>query len=185
MRELRDDDRQNLPTFLADVDRLAEEIGARWPEGVTAAEGVAEQRRGRVPALGDATEIEPIAEWLDARFGVDALWLFGSQVTGQVGPDSDVDLAALFRNRPSPPELFDAQQDLAELLGQPVDLVDLDRASPILAMQVLRHGRLLLDRNPRRRIDFVAHAPGRYEDVLIVRREAERTLLERVRHGRS
>lgn len=29
----------------ADLDRLAEEIGARWPEGVTAAEAVREERR--------------------------------------------------------------------------------------------------------------------------------------------
>jgi prevent-host-death family protein len=31
--------------FWRDVDELAEEIGAHWPEGVTAAEAVAEQRR--------------------------------------------------------------------------------------------------------------------------------------------
>ena len=29
----------------ADMDRLAEEIGARWPEGLSAAEAVSEQRR--------------------------------------------------------------------------------------------------------------------------------------------
>ncbi len=30
----------------AEIDRLAEEISARWPKGVTAADAVAEQRRG-------------------------------------------------------------------------------------------------------------------------------------------
>lgn len=129
--------------------------------------------------LGRAIEI------LDDRFGLDALWLFGSHAVGRAGADSDVDLAALFRRRSSPIDLLDAQQDLAELLSCEVDLVDLDRASPVLAMQVLRHGKLLLDRNPRRRIDFVARAPGRYEDVIITRREAERALLERVRSGRA
>jgi hypothetical protein len=34
------------------------------------------------------------------------------------------------------------------LLGRAVDLVDLDQASPILAYQVLEHGRLLVDRDP-------------------------------------
>jgi len=29
-----------------EIDRLAEEIGARWPDGVSAADAVAEQRRG-------------------------------------------------------------------------------------------------------------------------------------------
>jgi antitoxin (DNA-binding transcriptional repressor) of toxin-antitoxin stability system len=31
--------------FWAEVARLAEEIGSRWPEGVTAVEAVREQRR--------------------------------------------------------------------------------------------------------------------------------------------
>lgn len=38
---------------------------------------------------------------LDERFGVDALWLFGSEAQGRARPDSDVDLAGLFRRRPT------------------------------------------------------------------------------------
>jgi predicted nucleotidyltransferase len=132
-----------------------------------------------------ATTLDRVVGTLDRRFGLDALWLFGSEAAGRARADSDVDLAALFRTRPEPLDLLDARQELAELIGRDVDLVDLDRASPILAMQVLRHGRLLVERNYRRRIDFVAHAPGRYEDVIITRREAERALLDRVRGGRA
>lgn len=65
-----------------------------------------------------------------------------------------------------------------------MDLVDLEHASPILAMQVLRYGRLVADGSPRRRIAFVAGVPGRYEDLKIHRPEAERLLLERIRRGR-
>jgi hypothetical protein len=82
-------------------------------------------------------------------------------------------------------ELIDARGDLAAQLGRPVDLVDLDRASPILVMQVLRHGHLLLDRDPARRHRLAAAAPGRYEDLMIVRRPVERALLDRLRRGRS
>ena len=39
---------------------------------------------------------------------------------------ADVDLAGLFRVRPSAEELLDAQMTAAERLGRPVDLVDLD-----------------------------------------------------------
>jgi antitoxin (DNA-binding transcriptional repressor) of toxin-antitoxin stability system len=38
-------DRQALEEWWAEVDELAEEIGKYWPEGVSAAEAVAEQRR--------------------------------------------------------------------------------------------------------------------------------------------
>ena len=133
----------------------------------------------------EPVRLNAVAELLEARFGLDALWLFGSEAAGRATAESDVDLAALFRRVPSPMELFGAQQDIGELLGRDVDLVDLDHASPILAMQVLSHGELLLDGNPRRRIDFVAHAPGRYEDLMITRRPVERALLGRVRGGRS
>jgi predicted nucleotidyltransferase len=133
----------------------------------------------------DPTELQWTANWLDARFGLDALWLFGSEARGTTRPGSDLDLAALFRRRPSALELRDARAQLAARLGRDVDLVDLDRASPILAMQVVRHGRLLTEANPARRLRFVAGVPGRYEDLRIVRRQAEQALLERVRRGRS
>jgi hypothetical protein len=46
-------------------------------------------------------------------------------------------------------------------------------------MQVLRHGELLLDRNPSRRHALFGRTLNLYEDLKIVRREAERMLLER------
>ncbi|MBI2467952.1 MAG: nucleotidyltransferase domain-containing protein [Candidatus Rokubacteria bacterium] len=132
----------------------------------------------------DPSQLQRVAERLDARFGLDALWVFGSEARGTVRRRSDVDLAALFRRPPSALDLLHAREELADLLGRDVDLLDLEQASPILAMQVLRHGKLLVDANPVRRQQFVAAAPGRYEDLKIVRREAERALLERVRGGR-
>ncbi|HSG39078.1 MAG TPA: nucleotidyltransferase domain-containing protein [Thermoanaerobaculia bacterium] len=106
--------------------------------------------------------------FLDRRFGLDVLWLFGSEAQGIARADSDVDFAALFRQPPTPLEIFDAQGDLAEILHRDVDLVDLDQASPILGMQVLRHGRLLLDRDPRRRLAFFSWTVSMYEDLQIL-----------------
>jgi predicted nucleotidyltransferase len=120
---------------------------------------------------------------LEERFGLDTLWLFGSEAQGTTRPDSDLDLAALFRRRPTGLEVLEAQADLEQLLHREVDLVDLDRASPILCMQVLRYGRLVIDRNPKRRHAFFSRTISMYEDVKIVRRDAERRLLARVASG--
>lgn len=117
------------------------------------------------------------------RFDVDATWIFGSEATGAAGPESDLDIAVLMDRLPSFDEHADARNELAAAMGREVDLVDLRRASPILAYQVLGHGILVSDRNPKRRIEFVASVPGRREDVLIIRREAEKRLLERICDG--
>ncbi len=130
-------------------------------------------------------EVREIAKVLDQRFGVDAMWIFGSQAAGRARADSDLDLAALFRRAPERAQLLEARAEASVIAGREVDLVDLGRASPILAMQVLRHGRLVMDQDPSRRIRFVAGAPGRCEDVLRTRRPIESLLLERVAHGRA
>ncbi len=106
------------------------------------------------PVLSSA-HIDAITEHLDGRFGLDALWLFGSEAVGSAGPFSDIDLAGLFRSRLSALDLLEARHVLGALLGRDVDLVDLERASPIVAMQVFRHGRLLVDANSK------APSPGR------------------------
>ena len=129
-------------------------------------------------------DLQRALDFLEERFGLDTLWVFGSEARGITRPDSDVDLAVLFRRRPTALEILEAGAELEEVLHREVDLVDLDRASPILGMQVLRHGRLLIDRNIKRRHAFFSRTISMYDDVKIVRREAERRLLERVASGR-
>jgi len=128
-------------------------------------------------------EIRTMLDLLDQRFGVACLWLFGSKAAGRERPDSDLDLACLFRERPEPEELLEMRAGAEALIGRPVDVVDLDGASPILAWQVLNRGRLLVDRDPSRRHRFTALAPGRREDLLITRRPVEEALIARVEGG--
>ncbi len=128
--------------------------------------------------------VEAILRELDARWGVEAAWLFGSQLRG-ARPDSDIDLAVLFRTLPDPLDLLEARPELEQKAGAPVDIVDLYRASPIIAFQALKNGRLVADHAPRRRIDFATHLPSRYEDLMIMRRGTERAMMRRLGHGRT
>ena len=65
-----------------------------------------------------------------------------------------------------------------------VDLVTFRRASPILGRQVVRDGRLLLDRDPVDRHVFVMLLPSRYVDLKISRSAAEQALVEVVHDRR-
>jgi predicted nucleotidyltransferase len=117
------------------------------------------------------------ASLLEGRFPLSALWLFGSEARGEARVDSDVDLAALF-SRPVPAqEVLAARFDLGSLLGREVDLVDLRRASPILGRQVVRDGRLLLDRDRVDRHVFAMLLPSRYVDLKLSRASAEQALV--------
>ena len=125
-------------------------------------------------------KILPLLDFLDRRFGVECLWVFGSEAAGRARPESDLDVAALFARRPSVVELAEARADGAALIDRPLDLIDLETASPILAYQVLKHGRLVTDRNPSRRYRFTAGLPARREDVLVMRRPIEEHLARRI-----
>ena len=129
--------------------------------------------------------IDRVVALLEERFGLDALFVFGSEAAGTPRRDSDVDLAALLRRRPDGLELLDAQTALEEIAGRDVDLVDLGAASPILARQVLRSGRCVFGASAAALAHFEAILPSRYEDLKRVRAEAESALVQRVIHGRS
>ena len=100
---------------------------------------------------------------------ISTAYLFGSVARGTDGPGSDVDVGVLL-DPPPPPTLaglcLDLEDDLRETLGMPVDLVVLNRAPTDLIHRVLRDGRLVLDRDPGRRIAFEVRSRNEYFDLL-------------------
>jgi predicted nucleotidyltransferase len=105
--------------------------------------------------------------------GTVAVYLFGSVARGDAGPDSDVDVGILFAVEP--PATLDAPQfvieaELERLLGRPVQVVALNRASTDLVHRVLRDGRLVLDRDRSARIRFEVRSRNQYFDMAPIRR---------------
>jgi len=128
-------------------------------------------------------EVERVAEILGGAGGLVALYVFGSVAAGRERPGSDLDLACVLEDPPAALELLALQDELASVVGRPVDLVLLDRTSPILAMQVLRTGRRLVDLAPARTAALEARLFSAYADLKRVRAPAERALVERCRRG--
>jgi len=105
---------------------------------------------------------------LSAHPGLTAAYLFGSVARGTAKASSDVDVAVLYAERPpsvlgSPPMKLEAA--LERELHCPVEVVCLNTAPPDLAIRVLRHGRLILERDRAARIRFEVNLRNIYWDL--------------------
>ena len=111
------------------------------------------------------------------------MYIFGSQASGRTTPSSDVDVAVLTERAPSALERLDIAEDLSGIVGRDVDLVILDDASPIIAMQVLRSGQLVIDADPHARAELEIRTLTAYADLKRVRQSIEQALARRMSNG--
>ncbi|HYU32235.1 MAG TPA: hypothetical protein VEW48_08725 [Thermoanaerobaculia bacterium] len=61
--------------------------------------------------------------------------------------------------------MFGLEEDLTEATDLPVQVVDLNHASVDLIVRVLRDGKLLVDRDPLRRIAFEVRSRNEFWDL--------------------
>ncbi len=116
---------------------------------------------------------------LQQRFDPVAILLYGSYARRRAHPGSDIDLV-IFQPR-CEPDIFElnlARIDLEDLCRRPIDLVILEEASPVLAMQILRNHQLLALQDRRPLDAFVVKILTDYADLKIVRRPIEEALLK-------
>lgn len=108
-------------------------------------------------------------------------YLYGSVARGSAGPESDIDIAVLYKE--DPPRTLDGLgldlgARLESQLGRPVDLVVLNRVSVDLIHRVLRDGVLLYEGNRSSRIRFEVKARNEYFDLLPYLRQYRRAAAE-------
>ena len=72
-----------------------------------------------------------------------SIYAFGSQIKGSAGQHSDLDLAVLVAGYADPLVLWDLAGSLADVVGCPVDLLDLRAASTVMQYQVITTGQRL------------------------------------------
>jgi predicted nucleotidyltransferase len=101
---------------------------------------------------GTARLLAAIARAAASLPEVQAAWLFGSRASGNARPDSDVDIGVLLDDSLAPPEPLSRLRRLIEALATEIaadriDVVILNDAPPALAFQVLKHGKIALERD--------------------------------------
>jgi predicted nucleotidyltransferase len=145
--------------------------------GDSAAEGQEEISREYQDVLDDV--VQRIVQAADMP-EIQLVYLFGSQVTGNVGPDSDYDFGILLDSMVGWPQ---TRAELGHRLAQVletgrIDLVLLNRAPIELAFAVIAQGELLFERNVATRVEYEARIMSLYGDYLPVLREQRRDILE-------
>lgn len=117
-------------------------------------------------------------------------YLFGSRAEGRSGPLSDLDFAVLF-GPDVPPEAWSDRQiklmvRLMDLFGgEDVDLVVLNRATPVMAQQVATRGCLLFEAQPGTRVDFEVDTLRRYVDTKPLRRIQDQYFFLQIERDRA
>jgi len=87
-------------------------------------------------------------EDLADKYQLDLILIFGSRATGSVHLRSDTDIAVYGRQNLSETEKIHLVYELSNVFRtDDIDLVDLRTASPFLKKEVLRHYRILLQRD--------------------------------------
>jgi len=91
----------------------------------------------------------------------------------------DIDIAVLYYRETVPDffERLDFQVALTDIVRKEVDLVTLNIVSPILKMQVLKKGELILVNDRRKVNEFFVRTVNEYFDVKRVREPIIKTLL--------
>lgn len=76
-----------------------------------------------------------------------AVYLFGSQASGDANAGSDLDLAVLVSSVIDPVERWRLAGEIADIVDLPVDLVDLRAASTVMQYQIITTGLRLWTKN--------------------------------------
>ena len=109
------------------------------------------------------------------KFGaIEVMYLFGSYVSGVASVDSDVDVAVFVDDSAYIDDpLLDLKMGvlLENKLGKSVDVVVMNRVSPIVQHEVLRSGKRLFERMPQRRAIFELKSFKEYVDVKYYQRK--------------
>ncbi len=127
---------------------------------------------------------QKLIEALEKRREICSALLFGSEAQGTANKESDIDLALLYTpgQIPSRVDVVQFQQTLSDLMHQDVDIVVLNEASPIIAMQALKYGTPLFIKDKKQYQKFEITLITEYADVKKMRESFEKNILKRKLH---
>lgn len=126
-------------------------------------------------------EIMLIKDFLLDKVKPYVVYLFGSAAKGNMREDSDIDLGFISDEKLDAYEVFMIAQELADLLGREVDLVDLNQASTVFQLQVISKGKVIHSADETRRKLFELLVLKKYTRL----NEERQVILEKIKERGS
>ena len=83
-----------------------------------------------------------------------AIYIFGSFAANEMHKESDIDIAVLALDKLDNLQRWHISQELAVLLQQDVDLIDLKQASTVLRFQIISTGKKIYCSDPKKCDEF-------------------------------
>jgi len=133
-----------------------------------------------------SVDVAALTEYFAAQPDVIAAYLFGSRATGQARAESDVDVAVLLSEEDNVTRFerrLQMMAEVSEICGREADVVVLNDAPPFLQNQVLKHGRLLCERDRRARVEFEVQAGQVYADLKPMRKFFQQALFREIKEA--
>jgi len=121
--------------------------------------------------------VKKLTEILGKQNDIVLAFLFGSYQKGEITSFSDLDIAIFFTAVRDFYGLNALKEEISEMSGLEVDIVVLNNASPVIKMQVLKNGALLVNRDRKAYNDFFIHTVNEYDDLKRTRKEIEDNIL--------
>jgi hypothetical protein len=120
------------------------------------------------------------------RHHITLAYLFGSRAEGRARPSSDTDIAVLLPYEHFKALTLDSRvnliNDIFDALGtENADVVILNEAPPLLAFEVIKHGKIIYeDPETRPAAEFAVYALNQYLDTKPLRAMRHKYLRERI-----
>ena len=115
------------------------------------------------------------------RYELRLMILFGSQVSGHVHPESDIDIAVWSERPLSAAQRTQLWFDLSNRFQAEIDLTVLNHAEPVLLHRVATTGHLLYEDKRGAWLDFKGYAFRYYQDSKKLRDDLARYLQRELR----
>jgi len=125
-----------------------------------------------------ADMVKKLEKSLSVHSDIVLVFIFGSFVKGDITSFSDLDVAIFFTGIVDFYRINDLREDISEMLGVEADIVVLNNASPVIKMQVLKKGTLLINKDQRTYNEFFVNTVKEYDDLKRTRKEIEGKILK-------